>query len=343
MRLEQKVVEEQFRSAREHRLAKDWTPYQSANPIASDLHDCERYQTMRLVAWDVKAPPDARGLEVMEDGRELESRMIRQLEDEGHEIVEQQAPFEVLQPLEPGGPKVRILSGRMDGKIRVGSGRGDLIPVEFKSTSEYTVDAIDDEADLIAHSEWTRKWWRQCQVYMLGGGYEQSLLVLGFRGVRKVIVVNLDYDEAERILKAATHAVLLARLALEEGIGSDKLDGWLNENLLRTPPYHHDRVVCGRCPFFQRACHPPQPAEGARQLRPDLGDEVARLVATRAARDIHERAKKVIKAQTEGYDYTIAGDYVVQGRWRERTVKAQAERKDRWWEPKVVGSDREEE
>lgn len=345
--LDQKLAAEEFAAKREARLSRDDASYQSTNPIASDLHDCDRYQTMRLVAWQVRPRPDARGLEVMEDGRLLEAHMIRQLQDEGWEIVEQQAPFEVLQPLEPGGPKLRILSGRMDGKIRIGPGRGWLIPIEFKSTSEYTVDAIESEDDLKTHSEWTRKWWRQLQIYMLGTGYEQALLVLGFRGKRKVIVVNLDYDEAERILKVATQAVRLFGEARADGIDERTVDAWLaGRSPTRAPGYHPDRVVCGRCPFYNRACYPPAPAEGERQLRPDLESLVDVVVATKGPAKDYERARKQLVAQVEGYEYTVAGKHVVRAQKVERKMKEQPAKPayvQTYWKAEVVGDAGEEE
>src|SRR5262245_63237225 len=115
-KLDQETVAADFSAARGARLEREQSSYQSTNPNAYDLHDCDRYQVMRLLAWKVRPAPDRRGLEVMEDGRLLELSMIRQLQDEGRTLVEQQAPFEVLQPLTPGGKKERVLSGRMDAK-----------------------------------------------------------------------------------------------------------------------------------------------------------------------------------------------------------------------------------
>lgn len=330
-----------FEQRRTERLAKDWSAYQPNNPIASDLHDCDRYQAMRLVAWKVRQVPDVRGMEVMEDGVVLERAMIAQLLLEGWELVEQQAPFEVLQPPEPGGRKRKILTGRMDGKVVIpGEGKRRLIPIEFKSTSEWNLDALETEEDLKERSVWTRKWWRQLQAYMLGGNCEKALLVLGFRGRRRVIEVSLDYDEAERILVVASRAVALFDSAQAESIDEQTIDAWLNAQT-GAPGYHADPRTCRLCPFYQRACFPIDVPQDVAQVRVDLEPAVARLLEAKPFASDYEKLRKLIKEETTGFAQTVAGPYVIDGHEVTRKSKAQPAKEAKvssYWSFEVRGA-----
>lgn len=306
-----------FEQARTERLQQAWRTYQPRNPIASDLPDCDRYQVVRLFGWRVRPPPEPPGLEAIENGRAKEPVMIRQLQDEGHEVVELQSPLEVRQPLEPGGPKRLLIRGKIDGKIRVGR---ELLPFDTKDTSEYVLHAVEDEEDLKV-SPWTRKWWRQLQLYLLAEGHDRGLLILGFRGRRKVVVVHLDYEEAERILRLCAWAVQLAQELEDAGLDSEEgLDQALAE---RGVPYHSDYRECRRCPFFERACFPPSPAPARVQEREDLAETVHEYVEAKPYASKAERLRRKLKAETEGYPQTVAGDYVIEGEVKTRRLKAQ--------------------
>lgn len=295
-----------FETRRAERLQKAWTTHAASNPIASDLHDCRRYMVLRQVAWQVRPTPDLAGLETIENGNVKEGPMIRQLQDEGWDVVELQAPFEIRQPLTPGGPRKLIVRGMLDGKIRLGRER---IPFDTKDTSQFVFNRIVGEDDL-HETIWTRKWWRQLQIYMLGEGNERGLLMLGYRGQRKPILMHLDYVEAERLLQLCSWTVATVEQLEEKDVDHERVDAALND---LGEPYHPDARLCGSCPFRDRACFPPDPAPARSQMRPDLEEIVARMAETADVAREHYKLRELVKLETEGYPLTIAGDYVVEG------------------------------
>lgn len=307
---------DQLTTRRIERLRKGWKAYQPRNPIASDLSDCRRYQVVRIIGWQVREVPDDDGLGTIEQGNVMEPAVISQLQAEGWEVVETQSPFEIRQPIEQGGPPKTIIRGKIDGKLRIGK---ELIPFDAKDTSEWTLDGIECEADL-EHSVWTRKWRRQMQTYMLGENYERSLLYLSFRGRRKPIPLRLDYDLAEDILQTCAWAVKLTEELLDAGVTHETVNDALAE---REVPYHDAYSVCRSCPFRDRACFPPQPSEKQSQLRPDLEAAVTQYLATQPHKSQHEKLRRLIKAETEGIEQTVAGRFVVTGEWKDRRMKAQ--------------------
>lgn len=309
--MDDQTLLEQLNARREHRLVTSRESYAPRNPIASDLHDCRRYQVMRIVAWRVRETFPTAALERMEAGRVAEPAMIRQLQDEGWEVVEYQAPFEINQPLSDGRRAV-ILRGKLDGKIRlpgVEGARSELVPFDTKETSEHVVERCETEADLL-RSPWTRKWRRQVLVYCLGEENERGLLFLGHRGRRRAIVIRLDYAEAEEILKACAWTVETVAALEAANVTHETVDEALNA---RGVPYHSDWVECKRCPFRDRSCFPPQPRQDAPLDRSDLSAVVARFVELRPLHSEYERVQKFLKSVTEGHATTLAGPYVIDG------------------------------
>jgi len=345
-RLEDGEISALLERARTTRLEKQWRVYPARNPIASDLHPCLRYQVLRIVAWQVKPPPDPEGLATIEQGRVMEPRIIRQLEDEleahGIEVVEQQAPFELKQRVPaPDGPEVMIVRGNVDAVLRY---RRDRIPVEIKDTGEYVLDANDTEEDLKV-SPWTNKWRRQAMIYAYARSVERTLLLLSYRGRRKPIWVHLDYAELEQVLQLCTRATALLReltdvdhetadqalTALDVPYYPDQVDAETPEPGLRAAAKQQAAAECKRCPWFERACHPPQPAPPAIVIREDLAAAVARYVEVKPIGAEAERLRKALKKAIEGVPEVVAGDHVLRGKWDSREMPMQLARVDDFW------------
>lgn len=305
-----------FRGRREERLRKEWGTYQPRQPIASDLGDCRRYQVVRLFGWQQRSVPDSKGLATIEQGRVMEPAIIAQLQAEGFEIVETQVTFDIRQPLVAGGPRKRILSGRIDGKVRID---GKLIPFDAKDTSEWTLRRVESQADL-AESPWTRKWANQLQIYMLGENIDTSLIVLAHRGERRIVVVHLDYDAAEKLLQLATWAVRVAEEFEAKGVTGETVDQALND---LGEPYHAVHSICRSCPFLNTACFPPEPTAVAAQARADLAEQVARYLELKPLTREAERLRKFLLYETEGYPQTVAGEFVIEGAVKTRRNKEQ--------------------
>lgn len=303
-----------FDSRRRARLAKAWGTYQPRQPIASDLSDCRRYQVMRVIAWKVREPPDPRGMEIIEQGSVMEGPMIQQMRDEGWEVVEDQVPISIERVVK-SGDRVPILTGRMDGKIRLGR---ELVPVDTKDTGEFNLQRINGEADLKS-SMWTRKWWRQMQLYMEGSGAGRSVLILGFRGQRLPVLVHHDQDATDEILRTCEWAVETIQLLRNQEVDHTTVDAALLELAVE---YHTDFNVCRSCPFRDKACFPPQPSRQTAQHRPELADMVRRLIETKPSANEYNKLYNTLKKETDGVEITIADNCVVEREQKTRNKKA---------------------
>jgi len=212
-----------------------------------------------------------------------------------------------------------VISGKLDGKIKLD---GELIPFDTKDTGEHVVERIDTEEDLLA-SPWTRKWRRQLMIYCVGENHERAVLIAGFRGERKFIPIRIDYAEVEELIERCAWAVGLAAELVAASVDHEKLDAALAE---RGVPYHHAHEECRRCPFWQRACFPPDPAVKGAQIRPDLLATVEQYLVAKPLASQAEKLRTTIKAATEGFPQTIVGEFVIEGEVKTRRMKAQPER-----------------
>ena len=323
--LSDSAIVSQLAGAREKRLVEAWgAGWAPGNPNASDLHDCRRYMVHRQIAWRVRPTPEMWGLGVIEHGSDMEPVMIAQLRKEGEasgkfEIVGDQQRVELFDKVD--GKRTLVLSGNMDFGVRWGGHRGEIIPTDTKSTSEWVLKACDTEEDLKTHSLWTRKWWRQLQAYLLGYEKPRGLIYLGNRGERKAVVVNLDYDEGERILQLARWTVQTVRDFIGRGVNEENVDEALTK---LGEDYHHEWSVCKSCPFKDRSCFPPNPGERTGlQVRPDLADDVATYLELKGTSTAFSKAQKKLKEETEGCEQTIVGDLVLKGQMKIRNSKAQ--------------------
>lgn len=288
--------------------------YVSANPIASQLGECDRQMALNLVCPEVKPPFRLEGVEHMESGNRQEKAVIRDLEDEGWNIVEQQAPFR--QRNKAGRI---ILSGRMEGKIAwQRDGKRILVPFEIKDTSQYMFEALQSESDLM-RSQWTRKWFRQIQAYLIGHESEWAILFTSHRGRRNPIPIRIDYAESERILLRCESTVEVADLLI--GTPHDKLDHELN---LIDVPYLEDVSICRTCDFFQRVCFPPikNPLEGDISVKPHLAEKVEKLMELAPAAKEYGSLQRQIEKEAPRGAHVAAGDWLISGRWEEQKTKA---------------------
>jgi hypothetical protein len=269
---------------------------------------------LNLICPEVRPPFRLEGVEHMESGNRQEKAVIRDLEDEGWNIVEQQAPFR----LRNKAGRI-ILSGRMEGKIVwEWDGKRVLVPFEVKDTSQYMFEALQSEEDL-KRSQWTRKWWRQIQGYLVGHGYEWAILFTSHRGKRNPIPIRIDYAEGERILLRCESTVEVSDLLV--GTPHDKIDHELN---LIDVPYLQDVSICRTCDFFQRVCFPPvrHALEGEIAVKPHLAEKVAKLVELAPAAKEHASLQRQIEKEAPRGSHIAAGDWLITGRWQEQNTKA---------------------
>lgn len=331
---------EDFQLRRGERLAKGWaSAYSRNNPIASDFHDCDRYQAFALICSEMKRKPDRRGQEVIEEGNAQETRVLVQMVEEGWEIVEQQARFTIWGTID--GRRCRIITGKADGKLVLAPEHPPpLAPFDVKSTSEFRYDALNTEQDLKEMDVWTRKWWRQLQLYLLGEGYELGFIIASnCRGGRKLIPVALDWNEADRLVKLAEATVRVGQrwqnLAAAPGVPMDPgqhLDPMLNALVEAgeepTMGYHADFSICRTCDWRDKFCFPVDPVnEDGVPIRDWLEKTCATFLAKKEDAAAHAKANKELSKESKGNPLILAGKYVIEGKetkagWRKTVRKA---------------------
>lgn len=303
--------EERFRSLAQR------PPQPRAHPWASDLGDCDRAMALALLAWKVRPPLPAPAQQRMEAGRVQERAVRRQLEDEGWEIVETEAPVE----LKDRRGRV-VLRGAIDGRILwtpPGAARPIRVPLEIKDTSWANFQRWHTEEDLRVDT-WSRKWWRQTQAYLLALGVEWGVFMLTHRGERRPIAIRLDLEQAEVILQRAERAA-----DIRDALAGEELEA-LDEQLHALGvPYLGDRRTCASCDFHRRVCFPPQPgSQGELELLvldDEVGNLVARFYALAEASREHDALKRRLERLIPRGKHASAGPWIVTGHWEEQDTK----------------------
>ncbi len=245
-------------------------------PVASDLDpdSCARRQVLNVVAWESRAPIPGERLPRLEVGDILEDKTVADLKAWGFEVIEGQVPFEIKD--RRGVPCVR---GKIDAKI---AHRRLKIPVEVKSCASYVFDSINTIEDL-GLKWWTRRYPAQLMMYLLGYAAEWGLLILrDLAGRMKIIVVRLDMEVAEKILRYAEAAVL----AIEAN----------RSDVSVLPPYSKDAAECVRCDFYGRVCNPDLSEAGAVYVQdPELEADLLRREEIASTRKEYETIDKRVK------------------------------------------------
>ena len=275
-------------------------PWRPRRHYASSLNGCARQLVYARIAWEDKAPFSAEGVAAMQDGIHEEKLLLAELAADGFEVVEQQVGLD---------DDRYDVTGKIDGKLKW---QGRRVPFEIKRLKPFVFDRIETIADFEG-DPFLLKYKRQLTLYLLLHNEPEGLFILSNGlGARKVIVVPLDYALGESILRdLETANAHLKAQTLPDRIGYGK--------------------TCQFCPFTDICLPQVNFGEGAHMAEPELEEKLRRLQELKPLTAELEHLKKEIKTVVEGKEITVAGSYVVTGKWQERTVKAQEARTDRFW------------
>ena len=276
-------------------------PFKPRRHYASMLNGCARQLVYAHTHWEEKEPFTAIAVSAMQDGQQEERQVIQELVSDGFEIIEQQVQID---------DDKYFVTGRIDGKIKW---QGAKIPFEVKRLKPFVFDKIDTVSDL-KNDTFLMKYLRQLTLYLLLHSQPAGLLILSNGlGDRKFIAVPLDYELGESILRDL-----------------DTANAHLKANTLPDRIPYHSRT-CGYCPF-KRTCLPDMNfGEGAIMGDLELNAAVARFATLKPSNSEYEKLKKSIAASVKDKPLIVAGDYLITGEWKERNVKAQEARTDRFW------------
>ena len=261
---------------------------------ASDMgHECLRYLVLNRTRWQEKSPHDARLQMIFDLGHVFEDVVMGDLREAGFRVLEQQRPF--------SWDKYQI-TGSIDGKLLI---NGVAVPFEVKSSSPYVFKTIETIEDMKHHKyHYMRKYISQLTLYLLMGNQERGvfLFVNKSLGEIKDIWLDLDYALGEQLLQKA------------EAINQHIAKGTLPE------PMEYNEDICGSCPY----AHICMPDRIGKEVEVTDDTELIGLLDRYAvlkpmAKEYKETDDR-IKTLVEGREKILAGDWFIEGKWREATT-----------------------
>jgi len=284
------------------------TSYQS-NRASEIGHPCLRYLVFSRTRWQEAQLPSLKKLLLFEEGQKQELQVLRDLQDAGIRVLQQQRPLynEELN-----------LIGHVDGMIEVG---GELLPLEIKAVNPTSFDRIDRFADLeTSRHHWERNWAYQLQAYMLLSGKPGAVLVLKNKLTGEI--KDLLFKREGKIIAAIEEKCRL----IEEMVKREEVP---------EPPEEIDERICQDC-RFNHIC--------ARDLEREAKtlfweeEEIVELLEERAKlkpmRDRYEEVDRRLKEIFQGVELAICGDWVITGKWIDR--KGYEVPPGRYWRMKIL-------
>lgn len=282
---------------------------------ASRIPDCERQGTYEFSHYKDKAPFTWELQALFQSGNVNEAAYKAQLRDLGLDLVEDGAPLS-----EDMRRKYNI-GGYLDTRIKW---EGSRIPIEMKLTNPNSFSKIDGlGADVLKNGDitqsmiergiesmkrvvWFRKYLRQLMVYLLGTNEDVGMFAFtDGRGAWKFVIVPLDYQEGERILKIA------------ESIKTHVESNTLPERI----PY--DQEICGKCPFLTTCIPdilsiPAKKIEGSEVLAGLLEKKESLVPAWREVESIDKKIKAIFEGVKDGV--FAVGNFVITRKNQQKTM-----------------------
>lgn len=269
-------------------------------------HPCERYLVLCRTNWQDRLLHGPELEFIFDGGRMIEDMAIRELQDAGFQIIEQQRAFE--------WPALE-LTGHLDAKV-VWEGRA--YPLEIKGLNHQDAERLNTLRDFLESPKpWIRKYPAQLTMYLLNTNSELGAFYIKDKltFVPKVVWVELDYDYAEELCKKLERV----NTHVKSGTRPDPCD---------------DPEVCRTCAFLH-ICLPEVKATAIEM--PDDEELEAKLLRREeltAAKAEYEALDREIKKALEGKERAIVGDFLVTGKWVER--KGYTVEPSRYWQSKIA-------
>jgi hypothetical protein len=259
---------------------------------ASDIgHPCLRYHVYNRTRWQERSLHDVGLQRIFNMGNEIERIVIRELQDAGIQVIEQQRAF--------SWPSYQI-TGMIDGKILQD---GITYPFDVKSCSQWVFKSISNIDDLKKSKyHHLRKYPYQLNTYMLMDGVDKGLFFFKDKtsGQLKEIWMDLDYELGEETIRRCEK---------------------INEHvLLGTLPDPCDES-CGcegeKCPYV----HICMPDRIGKEVEIDTGEleiMLKNLYQLESAATEYDELNNTINDMVRGREKILSGDYFVTGKWIER-------------------------
>ena len=224
-----KLAADVMSAQRRRRVERHRKIYEPRSTTASSLgYRCERRLVYARTQPHQADPIGDELCSIFEEGDIHQAQVRAELIELGFEALQAERPFRD-EELEIGG--------RIDGMLPLSDEhRAELVPVEIKSCSGTPPDTADGLRD---HLGIYGRYYAQMQIYLYltATSYGIFLFKDKITGLWTLVVVTLDYDVAEQLLKRA------------ERVRDHVRAGTLPDRLA-------DRSECNGCPFRDSICHP---------------------------------------------------------------------------------------
>jgi len=281
---------------------------------ASDLGiPCVRYHVLNRTRWQEKSLHSASLQLTFDIGNVMEDAILRDIQDAGFQVVEQQRAF--------SWPEYQI-TGHLDAKVILD---GKAVPLEIKTSSPYVFKSINSIHDLTnGKYGYLRKYPAQLTLYCLMGNHERGIFIFKDKssGAMKEIEMPLDYELGETLLKRA------------EAINKHVADGTLPDPI-------NDELWCDGC-AFAHICLPDHIGKEVEVDTGELATMLDRLEELKPAAKEYDEIDGQVKEIVEGREKILAGSWFVTGKYLEKKsydipadLKAQYEKITRYWRRKV--------
>ena len=189
-------------------------------------HPCDRYLIYERTRWQEKKLYGVDLQYIFDMGNEIEKITIKDLEEAGFSIHQQQRDFI---------DRELGITGHIDGMIEID---GKFYPIEIKSCSDSTFREITSYEDLKrSKKQWLRNYPVQLNLYLYFTSKEKGVLLFKNKqsGQYKEVWVDFDWDLADKIIKRVQR--------LNEYLESEELPPKINDETCLECPYAH---IC--CP-----------------------------------------------------------------------------------------------
>lgn len=258
---------------------------QVTNRASECGHPCERYLVYCRTHWQEKLLHGPELEFIFEGGRMIEDMAIREMQDAGLQVAEQQRAFEW---------KALELTGHLDLKLLY---ENKAYPFEIKGLNHIDFDKLNTLKDFFdSPKPWIKKYPAQIMMYLLNTGCEVGAFYLKdkltFRP--KVIWVELDYSYTETICKKL------------ERVNAHIKAGTLPDTI-------SDPDFCRKCAYLH-ICLP----EIKQQAIDFVDDEtfienLSRRAELEEAYKEYQSLDKMVKKAIDGREKIMAGDFLITG------------------------------
>ena len=259
---------------------------------ASSLGDpCLRRLVYERTHWQEKQLHDI-GLQlIFDEGNNQEQVVLRDLQNSGFEIYEQQRAFEI---------KDLNITGHLDLKLMID---GNLIPTEIKSMSPWIFDSVNEVKDFYNEKyPWLHKYPAQLTLYMLDSNEEKGLFILKNKstGQLKEVWLELDWDLGDKLF----HKAKLINNHIAKNTIPDRIK---NVDLCEKCPFNH---ICLPDKDYGNGFY----VEDHPEIEQLLNKHAELKIYNKEYNSIDSRLKKLLTGKTD----LIIGNWAISGEWIDR-------------------------